>query len=229
VGRGLRELRGVRVPPEAWDLARLPAHLRMTYRVEDEDGTVVAEDKDLEALRARLRPPAAGRAHGRHAGLERHGMRSWELEALPRAVALPGTGGRVRAYPALVDEGGAVGVRALESAAEQRAAMAAGTRRLLALTVPSPDRWVRSRLDTPGQLALAAAPHGSLGAVLQDATQARHGRARRRGRGPRGTGRHGRSCARTWREAWPSARWPWSATSRRSWTRRGTSSAASRR
>jgi ATP-dependent helicase HrpA len=28
VGRGLRELRGVRVPPEAWDLARLPAHLR---------------------------------------------------------------------------------------------------------------------------------------------------------------------------------------------------------
>ena len=106
------------------------------------------------------------------ASLERHGMRDWELGELPRAVALPGTGGRVRAYPALVDEDDAVGVRALESAAAQRAAMAAGTRRLLRLTVPGPERWVRSKLATADQLALATAPHGSLAALLEDATQA---------------------------------------------------------
>src|SRR5207249_646039 len=57
-------------------------------------------------------------------------------------------------------------VRALETPEAQRAAMHAGTRRLLLLTVPPP------RLTGSGQLALATAPHRSLAAVLDDATTA---------------------------------------------------------
>ncbi len=51
----LGRLGGVRVPRSAWDLAGLPAHLRVTYRVLDGD-TVLATGKDLDELRARLRP-----------------------------------------------------------------------------------------------------------------------------------------------------------------------------
>jgi ATP-dependent helicase HrpA len=78
----------------------------------------------------------------------------------------------VRGYPALVDEGATVGVRVLETPAAQRAAMAAGTRKLLALNVPSPIRAVQGRLGNAAQLALATAPHGSPRAVLEDATVA---------------------------------------------------------
>ena len=78
----------------------------------------------------------------------------------------------MRGYPALVDEGAAVGVRVLETPAAQRAAMRQGTRRLLALNVPSPIRHVQGRLGNADQLALAAAPHGSPRAVLEDATVA---------------------------------------------------------
>src|SRR3954447_8469804 len=54
--RELGRLRAVRVPRAAWDLSRLPPYLRMTFRVEAEDGTPLAEGQDLEELRARLRP-----------------------------------------------------------------------------------------------------------------------------------------------------------------------------
>jgi ATP-dependent helicase HrpA len=50
--------------------------------------------------------------------------------------------------------------------------MRAGTRRLLLLSAPSPVRYVTDRLGNAAGLALAGAPHGSLAAVLDDATVA---------------------------------------------------------
>src|ERR687888_725590 len=123
VARELEGLRGVRVPREAWDTSRLPSYLRMSFRVEDERGRVLAEGQDLEELRERLRPPLRAELAAATARLEQHGLRAWTIGTLPRAVALPGTGQAVRGYPALVDEGETVGVRVLESPDAQRAAM----------------------------------------------------------------------------------------------------------
>jgi ATP-dependent helicase HrpA len=50
--------------------------------------------------------------------------------------------------------------------------MAHGTRRLVRLTVPSPRHWVIGHLGSQLTLALAAAPHGTLDAVIEDATDA---------------------------------------------------------
>ena len=172
VAAELERLRGVRVPPEVWDAGRLPAHLRMTFRVLDADGTPLAQDGDLERLRATLRPRLEAALAAATAGLERHGLRSWTLGTLPRTVALPGTAGAVRAYPALIDEGDAVGVLALETEEAQGVAMRAGTRRLLALILPSPGRAALRGLSGPQTLILAGAPHGSAAAVVEDATAA---------------------------------------------------------
>jgi len=166
----LERLRGVRVPRDLWDLSRLPPHLRTRFRLEDERGEVVAEGEDLERLRARVAPRLRAALAAATPELERRGLRAWTLGTLPREVELPGTG--VRAFPALVDEGDAVGVRALETPEAQAEAMRAGTRRLLLLTIPSPLRWVADRLELRAQLALSAAPHGSLRAVLEDALAA---------------------------------------------------------
>jgi ATP-dependent helicase HrpA len=170
--RELERLRGVRVPRSAWDLSRLPTHLRMTFRVEDEEGGVVAEGQDLEALRERARPRLRAELSTAAAGLERRGLRAWTIGTLPKIVALPGTGQAVRGYPALVDEGDTVGVRVLDTPDAQELAMRAGTRRLLLLSAPSPVRYVTDRLGNAAALALAGAPHGSLAAVLDDATVA---------------------------------------------------------
>src|SRR5204863_3883960 len=141
------------------------AHLRMRFAIED-DGRVVAEGEDLEALRRQVRPLLRAELSSAAEGVERHGMRAWEAGTIPRVVTLPGTGDAVRGYPALVDEGEAVGVAVMESEAAQQRAMRLGTRRLLMLTIASPLGWVRGHLGNRVALALAGAPHGSLDAVL---------------------------------------------------------------
>jgi ATP-dependent helicase HrpA len=167
----LERLRGVRIPAAAWDLARLPAHLRMRFLVEDEEGRAVAEGEDLAALRERVRPQLRAQLAAAAPAIERSGLRAWEIGALPRVVA-PAAAGGLRAYPALVDEGETVGVRLLETPEAQAAAMHAGTRRLLLLSVPSTVKYVQEHLPPSTQLSLAAAPHGSAAAVVQDATVA---------------------------------------------------------
>jgi ATP-dependent helicase HrpA len=169
--RAIEALRGVRVRREAWGIERLPPHLRVTFRVYDEKRGVLGEGKDLAEVRARVRPQLRAELTAAAARLERSGLRSWDIGSLPREVTLRGTGQAVRAYPALVDEGDTAGVAVLESPVAQRAAMRAGTRRLLRLTTPSPVRYVRDRLGNAA-LALAAAPHGSLEAALDDAVTA---------------------------------------------------------
>ena len=172
LARELEALRGVRIPRDAWDLDRLPPHLRMTFRVEDERGALVAEGPDLDALREQVRPRLRQELASAAAPLEHRGLTSWTIGTLPKVVALPGTGRSVRGYPALVDEGASVGVRVLETPEAQATAMHAGTRKLLALNVPSPIRQVQGQLGNAAQLALATAPHGSPRAVLEDATVA---------------------------------------------------------
>jgi ATP-dependent helicase HrpA len=170
VARELEALRGVRVSASDFDRDRLPAHLRMSFSVEDEDGEVVARGDDLDALRAAVAPRMRAELAAATAGIERSGLLDWTIGTLPRTIEL--RAGGARAYPALADEGESVGVRAYETPQAQRAAMHAGTRRLLALTVPSPVRAVQRGLDRGAALTLAAAPHGGAGALIDDAVVA---------------------------------------------------------
>ncbi|HWE59810.1 MAG TPA: ATP-dependent RNA helicase HrpA [Solirubrobacteraceae bacterium] len=169
LAEAIERLRGPRIAPNDWSLELLPSHLRMTFSIEDEDGTVLASGQSLAALRDQLRPLLKQRLQLEVPGLTRHGMRGFEIESLPRSVDL--TAG-LQAYPALVDEGDTVGIRIYETSGEQAAAMARGTRRLLRLTVPSPRQWVVGQLGGPLSLALTAAPHGNLEVTIEDATSA---------------------------------------------------------
>jgi ATP-dependent helicase HrpA len=165
--------RGVRIPPDAWDLSRLPSYLKMTFSVEDEHGKVIAAGQDLDALREKVRPTLRKALAAATRRLERTGQTSWTFGTIPKAVALPGTGQTVRAYPSLVDEGESVGLRALESPGAQALNMRVGTRRLLALTIPSPLRsYERGSLGSAAQLVLMEAPHANPRAVLEDAATA---------------------------------------------------------
>jgi ATP-dependent helicase HrpA len=72
------------------------------------------------------------------------------------------------AYPALADTGDAVDVRLFDTEAEAEAAMAAGTRRLLLLRVPSGVRSIADRLPNERKLAMSRSPYPSIGALLDD-------------------------------------------------------------
>jgi ATP-dependent helicase HrpA len=154
---------GVTIPREAWDLSRLPAHLRITFRVVD-SGRVLAAGKDLGALRQQLRPRLQQALTEAAGGITRSGLRSWDLGSLPRTV----TAGQVRAYPALADAGDAVDIRLFETEAEAAEAMWLGTRRLILLQVPAGVRSVASRLPVNAKLAMSRHPYPSTEALLAD-------------------------------------------------------------
>jgi ATP-dependent helicase HrpA len=166
--RELRRLAGVVVPREAWQPDRVPPHLRMTFRVVDDNGQALAEGKDLDALRERLRPRLRAELSAAAAGIERTGLTGWTFGTLPRTFHQNRSGLPVTGYPALVDEGDTVAIRVFATEAEQRRAMWLGTRRLVLLTVPSPVKLVNARLGNEAKLALSHNPHRSAAALLDD-------------------------------------------------------------
>jgi ATP-dependent helicase HrpA len=161
--RELRAMTGVDVPREAWDLSRVPDHLKITYRVVDRKRTL-AEGKDLAELKRRLAPKVSATLARASDAIERQGVLTWDFGTLPRVHEQ----GRVKAYPALSDEGDSVAVRTYATEAEQQRSMWRGTRRLVLLGSPSPVKFLQSKLSNQAKLVLSGTPHGSVAALLDD-------------------------------------------------------------
>ena len=115
LARELQRMVGVPVTADDFDLARVPDHLKITFRVVDERRRKLAEDKDLEALKLRLKPKArqalskAAAATAERAGgesMERTGLTDWTIGTLtarlrdpagrPAGEGVPGAGRRGR-------------------------------------------------------------------------------------------------------------------------------------
>jgi ATP-dependent helicase HrpA len=135
----------------------------------DDAGRLVGEGKDLDELQSRFAPAVAATLTEATADVRRDRVPDWDFDELPRQVKRTVGGYVVTGYPALADVGdGTVGISVLTSEAAQLASMWAGTRRLLAATLPSPARQLRSGLDQRSRLLLSRSPHGSLESLLDD-------------------------------------------------------------
>ncbi|WP_435105362.1 ATP-dependent RNA helicase HrpA [Nocardiopsis synnemataformans] len=168
----LTRMAGERIAPGDFQLDRVPDHLRITFRAVDDRGRTLAESKDLEKLRAKLKPRLREAISAEAKGVEKKGLTSWDFGPLEQTLERKALGPKVKGYPALVDEGDSVAIRIFDTRPEQRAAMWAGTRRLLLLTVPSVANVVSKGLNNPDKLALADNPHGSIRRMLDDAETA---------------------------------------------------------
>src|SRR5690606_21386060 len=87
--RALQRRTGVLVPLDAFDLDKLPSHLRATFAAETADGEGIARGKDLAALQHDLAAPMRKAvADAVSSDLERTGLTAWpdDLEELPRTV-----------------------------------------------------------------------------------------------------------------------------------------------
>lgn len=178
-----------------FELERVPGHLRISFRAVDERGRQVGTDRDLVALQLELsdrarssvarslrtregptRAPGPGPSArspgtaGQSAGFtERTGITDWDFGDLPDVVDTRVTGGVIRGYPALVDEGTSVALR-IEATPESAASRTReGVRRLVLLAVPSPSAYVLEHLTSAEKLALAASPYPSAKALIEDA------------------------------------------------------------
>ncbi|KAB1978707.1 ATP-dependent RNA helicase HrpA [Streptomyces triticiradicis] len=185
MARELKRMVGVPLTADDFDWSRLPDHLKVTFRIVDERRRKLAEDKDLESLKLRLKPKArraisqaAAATAEREGGesLERSGLTDWTIGSLKRVFETRRAGQPVKAYPALVDDGPAantVSVRLFDTEAEQAEAMWKGTRRLILRNIPvNPGKFASDKLTNAQKLALSANPHGSVQALFDDCAMA---------------------------------------------------------
>jgi ATP-dependent helicase HrpA len=168
----LRRAGGVAVPTDEWGPGALPPHLTMTFRVVGANRRTLAEGKDLDELRARLGVRLRDALAEAAPSIERTGLRSWTIGTLPKVVEAERGGQRLRGHPALVDEGDTVAVKLMASEHEQADAHWSGTRRLLALVLPSPIRSLLGRLTNEAKLGLLSMGYADAGGFLEDCTNA---------------------------------------------------------
>ena len=128
--RALQRRTGVLVPIDAFDLDKLPSHLRVTFAVESADGTEVGArqgPRGAAGATGRTGPGGRRRSGRRRAGTKR-AARLARRHRRPAAHRRAVSGGHtVRGFPAFVDAGSAVDVRVFATKAEQDAAMAPGS------------------------------------------------------------------------------------------------------
>jgi ATP-dependent helicase HrpA len=145
---------GVPVPRDAFREDLLPPHLRMNFLLMSDD-KVVARSRSLAAMR------------GRHAETSQQqyaktsqmitGARAWEFGDLSQQRETPG--GRL-GYPALVDEGATVGLRAFATPPEARMSHERGVARLIRLVMARDLKPLRRDLavNVQGEMVYKALP-----------------------------------------------------------------------
>lgn len=165
------EMVGEPVGADDFDLARLPAHLRLHVVVVDDAGAVVDAGDDLDAIRARQAGSTRSALAKAAPVPERSGIVRWDLGTIDRVVEHEIEGGRVvRAYPTLLDRGDHVSLRVVDNPGLQERAMRGGVRRLLLMAAaPTPSKVERS-LPNTAKLAIAASPV-PVGDLVDDAIE----------------------------------------------------------
>ncbi|MCC7328120.1 MAG: ATP-dependent RNA helicase HrpA [Burkholderiales bacterium] len=126
---------GDSLPPTLWEGIELPAHLTVNVAVVDDSGTLLAADRDLAALRARLGEAAQLSFAAVEPGIERSGLKQWDFGDLPEALRLTRDAVELTGYPALVDDGDSVSLALLDTAAAAAASTRSGVLRLLRIVL----------------------------------------------------------------------------------------------
>ena len=165
LARAASELTGEHVPEASFRPDTVAAYLRLTCRVIDEEGRVVAQSRDIDEVLKKYgaRARAAWKSTAVSPAWERAGLTTWDFGELPAFVVRRVSGTELRSYPAIMDRGASVDLVLLESSAAAAATSRAGVRRLLTLAARGAVSSVAPRLP-----AAFARPNGAMASRVEN-------------------------------------------------------------
>lgn len=143
----LRKLTGESIPLTAWNTDVITDHLRMNFRVIDEQGKHLDNSRDLKALQRKY-SETAGDSFNQLAEdeLNYSGCIKWVFADLPEIYQFEQNGQNFIGYPAMIDEGDAVGVRILDTQAKADLQHAFGLARLFQLQLKKESKYILKNL-----------------------------------------------------------------------------------
>lgn len=181
----IREQTGIAVKRGDFKLETLPAHHTMNFKVVDEHGRQLDMGRNLAQLRAALGGQAHQHfqktfqktvmqaeqvpelAHQVAAPINEPSqasdkLTSWSFEALPELLEIRRGNRTLFGYPALVDQGTHCMIEVFDDPAEARQMHRAGLRRLFALQLKEPLKYLEKNLPGLQQMAMHYMPLGTL-------------------------------------------------------------------
>jgi ATP-dependent helicase HrpA len=144
---------GAVTTPEQIAALPLPDHLRFNLRVIGLNGSTIAEGRDLNDIKRKVRHSGEQPAMAAPAN---QAYRAWEFGELPRERAVERRGLRFTVYPTLHDRGDSVEVAEAPTVAEADASLRAGVLRLAMLALPEQFKYARKRFAEERELVLLA-------------------------------------------------------------------------
>ncbi len=172
----IQKVAGVKVTAADFDLDRIGAGLKMTYRVVDQKGKPLATATNLLELQTKFKAEGqkavAQVATKLHKDLERQGLTSWDFDQLTQLVETVSGQSSIKAYPSLVSRGKAVDIEVLATEADRLAKHPTAVAQLVRMAIPTPAKYVESHLKPQEKLALAALPYQGIAGFVDDAITA---------------------------------------------------------
>ncbi|HWV17015.1 MAG TPA: ATP-dependent RNA helicase HrpA [Rhodocyclaceae bacterium] len=163
--RAVEEKLGMKLPLDAFRSGELRPHLFMNFRLLDEHGGTLAMSRSLPELRgqyadrveqsfakAEIKVETGAAAEAGEGELT--GLTSWSFGELPELLEVRINGRNVVGFPALVDEGESVALRAIDSEEKARSLHRAGLRRLFTLNLKEQVKFIDKSLPGLRDMAM---------------------------------------------------------------------------
>lgn len=167
--RQLLRMTGTRISPEDFDTAQLDKHLLINFKVEDDQGKLVEQGRDINALRDKLQGVVAKAIRNvAQKGIEQQEITQWSFGQLPKQYQQRRGSYEVKAFPALVDNQSSVEIKLFDDEFEAEKVHRQGLRRLLLLNMPSPVKHLQQALPNKAKLAMYFNPFGQVQWLIDD-------------------------------------------------------------
>ncbi|WP_017445499.1 ATP-dependent RNA helicase HrpA [Gayadomonas joobiniege] len=165
----LLRMTGVRLSDDDWDWQQVPQHLRINFKILNEQGEVIKVGKSLENIKAELQGKISDTlTQVAEKGIEREQITDWDFAKLEKEYSKKQAGYQIKAFPALVDDKNSVSIKLFDSQKQAQWSMLAGVTRLLYLNLPSPRSYLQDKLPNKAKLSLYFNPFGQIKDLIDD-------------------------------------------------------------
>lgn len=152
---------GVTIRPDQFQPEALPPHLSMRYRVLDASGNELKTGRDLAELRRELADQVAkGFRKLTKGDWNRDNIAEWDFGDVPVSIEIPADPAPITGYPAIVDQGGPIGLRVFDTPEAATDAMRLGLARLSIRRLKTDLRFDARSIQNLQTIALSYAPLG---------------------------------------------------------------------
>ncbi|WP_240615471.1 ATP-dependent RNA helicase HrpA [Alteromonas facilis] len=169
IAEQLKRMTGTLLTAEDFIDIQLPVHLRMHFRVVNENNKVLARGDNLVELQKSLQGQVQDTLNkAATPEFEREGLTQWDFEQLPEKFSRKTGQFEVQAYPGLVAAKQGVDIKLFDTEQEAHEAHRAGITALVKCVIPSPIKHLQQKLPNKSKLGLYFNPFGSIAALIDD-------------------------------------------------------------